>query len=749
MRVKLRNVRAALAVLLSPWMPMSAPALEPVQEQTEPSRIDIGTSVAAGPKRPISLDDMVSLRAVHEPRQSPDGRRVAFLVRQAFRDCNCSRTALYVVSAKGRGAPVKLLEEGFLRSIQWMPDSRIIAYLSAKSGAAQLWEIDADTRKAQQVFTHTVNRDQTLEHLAYRASDTPPVAVLEYRLSHDGKMVAFTAEPPIDPAINKEAAKRGFRYDDETMRSGDLLAGDSTSALRTKQLWVYEVAEHRERVLWTTPPSALSSVGTLVWSHDDRRLAFVYNDEDLENRIGLADVDSGHVSVLGRAGGDLYGPGSLIWAPDGESVLVAARPRIATAPESVLAVINVHDGTRRELSRHVAPSLSPWLSWDEKARRIFFGSGGIGPRRNQTGLYSMSESGGDIRRVTPVTEMTSECDAPSQGEVVCVRQSPSLPPAPARVSLRSGTAQPLAEINPELATITLGPVEELHWVNAYGDETNGFLVLPPQRTPGVRLPLVIVGYGFDGEFVTQANETLTTYPAQALARDGMAVLLYNYPRWKGWDGNDFARGSVALGYSPLSSLEAIVGKLSAQGLIDPAHVGMMGHSLAGFWVQLAISHSNLFKAVELHNGGTFSEPGTFWSSGAKWARDMQEHIMGGPPYGDTLRNYLAFSMTLNADKIRAPVLMEYDALGAQSAMEYYSAFRTYGVPVDFFVYPNDGHITEQPEHRFASLQRNLDWFEFWLLNKENDPDTKGDQYTRWRQFRLVREEQESVKRDIQ
>jgi hypothetical protein len=84
--------------------------------------------------------------------------------------------------------------------------------------------------------------------------------------------------------------------------------------------------------------------------------------------------------------------------------------------------------------------------------------------------------------------------------------------------------------------------------------------------------------------------------------------------------------------------------------------------------------------------------------------------------------------------------MEYDALESLAAMEHYEAMQHYGIPVDFFIYPNDGHVTEHPEHRFISLQRNLDWFEFWLLGKENDALSKDDQYPRWRQLRTLSED---------
>ena len=120
--------------------------------------------------------------------------------------------------------------------------------------------------------------------------------------------------------------------------------------------------------------------------------------------------------------------------------------------------------------------------------------------------------------------------------------------------------------------------------------------------------------------------------------------------------------------------------------------------------------------------------------------------MGGPPYGETLKNYLNYSMSLNAERIHSPVLMEYDSMEALDAMEYYEALQHYGVPVDFYVYPNDGHVTERPEHRFMSMQRNLDWFEFWLLGRENDPSSKSDQYTRWRQLKALAEKKDSVER---
>jgi dipeptidyl aminopeptidase/acylaminoacyl peptidase len=245
--------------------------------------------------------------------------------------------------------------------------------------------------------------------------------------------------------------------------------------------------------------------------------------------------------------------------------------------------------------------------------------------------------------------------------------------------------------------------------------------------------LVVIAYGFNGDYVLQANENLTSYPAQAFARDGMAVLLINEPRYADWTGPDFSRGAESWGYGPLSSVETIVHKLADDGVIDRNNVGFMGHSWGGFWVQFAITHSKLFRAAETHNGGTMSEPGTYWIFGRKDIREVQDHVMSGGLSKDTWKNYLEFSITLNSEKVHTPLLIQASAEESIYAMQYYEALRSAGSAVDFVIYPNDQHVFELPQHRYTSMRRNLNWFEFWLLPKSNvdgDAATTED-YRRW------------------
>lgn len=122
-----------------------------------------------------------------------------------------------------------------------------------------------------------------------------------------------------------------------------------------------------------------------------------------------------------------------------------------------------------------------------------------------------------------------------------------------------------------------------------------------------------------------------------------------------------------------------------------------------------------------------------------------EGLFGGPPYGDSYKNYEVFSPALNAHRVRIPVLREYGPEVGFQSFEFYSALQRDGVPVEQVFYPRETHICSQPIHRFHSMQRNLDWFRFWLLGKEDSDPTKREQYQRWRAMKVALKNRSNTK----
>jgi len=121
-----------------------------------------------------------------------------------------------------------------------------------------------------------------------------------------------------------------------------------------------------------------------------------------------------------------------------------------------------------------------------------------------------------------------------------------------------------------------------------------------------------------------------------------------------------------------------------------------------------------------------------------------EKYMVGPPYGKTLKNWLEYSPAFNAGHVTTPVLMEYTDHGAYDSnidgMEFFVALKKQNKPVDLFFYPKGNHLLDAPSQRIASLQRNVDWFRFWMQGYESKPpDYDPDQYVRWHELRTLQE----------
>jgi dipeptidyl aminopeptidase/acylaminoacyl peptidase len=235
----------------------------------------------------------------------------------------------------------------------------------------------------------------------------------------------------------------------------------------------------------------------------------------------------------------------------------------------------------------------------------------------------------------------------------------------------------------------------------------------------------VVLYRFSGEFFT---DVLGNYPIQAFAGAGMAVALVSIESTP-FEPSDSSSAFASWIGGPFAQILTAVDHLVAKRIADPGKVGLMGWSYGSFLTDYAITHSDRFMASSTGDGG-------LWTLGSQWLVDSNqratlEAVAGGPPYGRSLENWLALSPTANAHQVRGPVLMEY-AGGSFFGAEFFHALRRHGRPAELVVYPGAPHVFHEgkPSHRWASINRNLDWFRFWLL-EERDPDpAKDDQYER-------------------
>jgi dipeptidyl aminopeptidase/acylaminoacyl peptidase len=681
---------------------------------------------------PITLDEILSTREIGEPRRSPDGRRVAFLVSQAFRSCNCYRTALYVVDAAGRSRPRKLHEAGALTKLSWTPDGHGISYLSDESGSVQLWNLDLRNGEAAPVFVHAATLDRSSQLSLLRPS-TAWQGILDYQWSPGGQRVAFTALSLVDSSAIRRDLLQGVRFDDTRMTFLDLV--DERWATTLPQLWMYDVRRGQQRLLWA--PAAWSMVGiqSMAWAPDGADLAVSYDilgdssspGREETARLGILRLRDASFSVLVAANDRSVS--NPVWGPRGDAIAYYARN---DATQSAVTMIPVANRTTRVVASGAASSWGNHSAiwWNEAGDTLVFESEGLGLRRERCGLYRVAVAGGALQRVTSLETCVSDCDRVMDGRLVCVEQSGNVAPAPALVDLATGRTRRLATINPQATRWLLGKVSQLHWTNRYGAETNGYLIAPVGYEVGTRCPLLIITYGFRGEYLTQA-ESWTSFPAQAFAGSGFAVLLMNAPRYDDWPPGDRILGQRAFAYSPLASTEAIIRQLADEGIIDSTRVGMMGTSFGAMWTDFVLTHSSLVQAAATV-AGPGADVSVYALQGTRAVHQFWDNVVGGPPEDSTLiTQWLPFSTALNARSAHAPLLIQADSREALASLEWYAALRRHHKPVDLILFPAGGHVFTQPEHRFYSMQRSLEWFDYWLRGVRDPDPAKAEQYSRW------------------
>lgn len=354
-------------------------------------------------------------------------------------------------------------------------------------------------------------------------------------------------------------------------------------------------------------------------------------------------------------------------------------------------------------------------------------SGGNGTRRGL--LTWRARRGGidvTIRRATsrrlrlPRLPGLSLVASGAAGSVVAIRHAPS--GKEQLLALRQGQAPVLiAAVNADLDGIDRPDAVLLTHPVSDGTMASSWLLLPPGRRPGAKLPLVVIPY--PGRIQGKARPP-DMLPGQAtdnpwpLVGHGFAVLLPDVP-----PAREGSRGHYPFTADILAAVDAAI----ATGHVDPAKLGLYGHSFGGLTAAIVATQTDRFKAIIASAGfyDLVSQRGTF----APWTRlhpgngqslavmggyvETFQPELGGPPWSDPAP-YLAASSVFHADRITTPILIQAgdaDAASLQQGEELFSALHRQGKDAMLVSYWGENHVLASPANIRDFHQRMFDWFD--------------------------------------
>jgi dipeptidyl aminopeptidase/acylaminoacyl peptidase len=719
----------------------------------------VSGQVNASALRPITVEDCVRTRRIvyQEVRLSPDGSAVTYVVKAPNLDTNRNDYQLYVRELRAEGARQNgrmLLQADRISGIRWVGPGRLMA-LEENGSDSHLSFVDVSTG--------------TVEKLEL------PNKIQEYSATADGDKIVFSVKASTkDSALSAETEKireeRGFpiAFGEGSIQSLEGLPEDEIFlATKTDE---GKFSLKRLDFPDSTLAPFLRDVSGLDLSPNGKYLLMRYSSDALppgwgsepyfkylKGRgttsyacvLGLYEIDTGALRVAFNF------PGALLqtkWSDDSQSYAVvgpapfgtgeakAVLTRLTGTPdmdrqmlrfEHVFTVMTKNSESTKVVDRQDSSLQGDTpLYWER-------GEGPMLVRADSHTLTWVEHDGGQWNKTARLSlpdddGFFSSLESDSK-KVVGVYQTTMIPPDLFLLDLETSKWKFLTDLNPEYRDIELGQVERIAWTNQYGSECAGFLIKPVGYEPGRRYPMILLSAPTWEVFVSDAAYT-TSYAPQSLANAGFVVVISQYPLDIRVPRDRFP-GEMSAAYNWMAMVESAVDLLARRGLVDSGNVGIAGFSRTSWLTDFTLTHSSHhFSAASSADSGLYTYA-TYFRYNSQDLITGAETQVGGPPYGETLKNWLRYSPPSNAERVTAAVLMEYTRT-AEDGYEFFTALNRLGKAVELYRYPKGSHPLDTPFERVASLQRNVDWFRFWMQGDEGTaPDYDTGQYDRWRALR--------------
>jgi dipeptidyl aminopeptidase/acylaminoacyl peptidase len=278
----------------------------------------------------------------------------------------------------------------------------------------------------------------------------------------------------------------------------------------------------------------------------------------------------------------------------------------------------------------------------------------------------------------------------------------------------SGSERELTHLQKSIAAHPPMRSEVVRWKSDDGLEIEGILWLPADFRSGKRIPVLTELHGGPTGVVLQAYPLPRVYPIQMLVQNGFGVFLPNFRGSANYGAALRLKNAQSQGEGDFQDVMTGIDHLVATGIADPDRLGIMGWSYGGYLTASAITQTNRFRAASI------GAPATDWLTyygQSDASPDILATYFGGSPW-EVPENYSRHSPRMRLKHIRTPSLLQVGSLDINHNGEIYRALQDHGVPVEYVVYPREGHgITEQA-HLRDLLERNLRWFLRWLKSPD-------------------------------
>jgi dipeptidyl aminopeptidase/acylaminoacyl peptidase len=687
---------------------------------------------AAADPHPFTVHDLLAMERLSDHQVSPDGRRVAFVVRTTDLEADRGQTDLWLLDldAAGRaaGEPRRLTTaRAGESSPRWSPDGRSLFFLSSRSGSSQVWRLPLAGGEAVQV------------------TDLP-LDVGNLLVAPDGRRLAFSHEVFVDcdtlactadRLAEREAAKTsGMVIDQLLYRHWDTWRDGRRSHLFTLALddsgaAAGEPVDVSRGLVADVPSMPFGGVEEIAFSPDGRTLVFAARDAGREEAwstnfdlFSVAADGSGERVRLTAA--NAAWDSSPVFSPDGRTLAYLAMERPGfEADRWRIRLRDVASGETRALAD----------DWDRSPGGLVFSPDGAtlwatASNVGQTSLFAIDVARGAVREVVreghvrgPAIAAASAAGAGSSGRAAGYRVVFGLDTLTSPVDLYSVAADGsdvarLTEINRErVAAVRFGEAEQLSFAGANGDTVYAWLVKPVDFQAGRKYPLAFLIHG--GPQGSFGNDFHYRWNPQTYAGAGYAALMIDFHGSVGYGQGftDAIRGDW--GGAPLEDLQkGLAAALERYPWIDGDRACALGASYGGYMVNwIAGRWPDRFDCLVNHDG-LFDNRMMYYTTEELWFVEW-EH---GGPYFENPEGHERHNPANHVAEWQTPMLVIHGGLDFRvpetQSFATFTALQRRGVPSKLLYFPDENHWVLKPSNSVLWHETVLGWLDRWAKGEE-------------------------------
>ena len=664
----------------------------------------LSTLASPAQAKGLTVDDMLAMQRVGDPAVSPDGRWVAFSVRETDYEANRGRFDLWLASVDGAQVRRLTTHPDADTSPSWSPDGRWIYFTSTRGGSSQVWRIAVAGGEAEQVTK--------------LATD-----VGGFKLFPDGKRMVLSLEvwpqaKGLAQSLEQDAAKAKAKgsaqiYDQLLFRHWDTWEDGKFSHLF---VWTPpelggkadDARDLTPGLTTDAPTHPFGGMDEVTISPDGKWVAYLAR-TGTRDLAWTTNTDVYLVSAGGGQATNLTAQNKAYdfqptFSPDGKTlaVLSMARPGYE-ADRQRIALIDLASRKTRVLTEAWDRSAGALL-WSRDGRTLYTTAENVGHQS----LFAVDAATGAVKLL--VEKGTNGSPQLAGDRILFARDTLRQPVELFTVKADGSDLKQVTRFNDErVKAISWGEYEQFSFKGAKGDTVYGFAMKPAGFVPGKKFPVAFLIHG--GPQGSFGDHFHYRWNPQTYAGHGYGVVFIDFHGSTGY-GQAFTDAiNGDWGGAPYEDLmKGLDFALQKYSWLDGKRMAALGASYGGYMINWIHGNTDRFKALVCHDGN-LDERMAYFDTEELWFPEW-EH--GGTPW-DKPEGYLKHNPIDLIKNWKTPTLVihggkDYRVVDTQG-MSTFTALQRKGVPSRFLYFPDENHWVLKPQNSKIWHEQVLAWID--------------------------------------